>query len=65
MSNKICYINAMRTIVLVILFMLLLPSCEEKQEQKREQECDVICEAKRIDFELLTNSVSFRNEGRC
>ena len=44
-----------------ILLAFLLPSCEEKQEQKRE--CDAVCEAKKADFELLTIRVFFENKG--
>ncbi|MDR1811936.1 MAG: hypothetical protein LBQ87_03845 [Candidatus Fibromonas sp.] len=45
--------------VIVLLLVMLLPGCDEKQEQK--QECDAICEAKKADFELLTDYVRFRN----
>ncbi|MDR1812826.1 MAG: hypothetical protein LBQ87_08370 [Candidatus Fibromonas sp.] len=37
----------------LILLAFLLPSCEEKQEQ----ECDAVCEAKKTDFEHLTTRV--------
>ena len=41
----------------LILLTFLLPSCEEKQE------CDVICEIRKADFERLTTHVFFENMG--
>jgi hypothetical protein len=42
--------------LLVVLFMLLLLGCEEKQ---REQECDAICKIHRANFENITTGIVF------